>query len=110
MKREERKIVKAPPVHCCNCEADECKKCVGFDKFNYKKDIAMQYIKNNCRTMTDKELAEQLMIPRHKVYYIRHQLCQKGGSFKGCDDDCFNCPYPDCLKPYSLCTALEDTE
>ena len=19
--------------------------------------------------------------------------------FKGCEEDCFNCPYPDCLKP-----------
>lgn len=23
---------------------------------------------------------------------------KKGMEFKGCDEDCFNCPYPDCLK------------
>lgn len=25
--------------------------------------------------------------------------------FKGCDEDCFNCPYPDCLKPDNKCST-----
>lgn len=27
--------------------------------------------------------------------------------FYGCDEDCFNCPYPDCYKPGRL-TTLQD--
>lgn len=26
---------------------------------------------------------------------------KKGLEYRGCDEDCFNCPYPDCLKPVS---------
>ena len=26
---------------------------------------------------------------------------KKGFEFKGCNEDCFNCSYPDCMKPAS---------
>ena len=34
---------------------------------------------------------------REKRRRIKHGL-----DFPGCNDDCFNCIYPDCLKPYRL--------
>lgn len=38
-----------------------------------------------------------------KAYSQRRLLREKGAKrrvvFKGCDEDCFNCTYPDCLKP-----------
>lgn len=28
--------------------------------------------------------------------------------FQGCDEDCFNCPYPDCFKPPHQMKPLND--
>lgn len=39
---------------------------------------------------------------REKAYHQRAKLSHNGflrTKFKGCNEDCFNCPYPDCLKP-----------
>ena len=33
---------------------------------------------------------------------------KKGLEYKGCDEDCLKCPYPDCLKPASLMRPVRD--
>lgn len=39
------------------------------------------------------------------VRRIRKEGRWKKKRFNGCDDDCFNCPYPDCYKPDYLCKS-----
>ena len=40
---------------------------------------------------------------------VRSCGCDIGrpAKFQGCDDDCFNCKYKDCLKPDYMCKSTE---
>ena len=33
---------------------------------------------------------------------------RKNAEFKGCDENCLNCPYPDCYKPMHLLKSTAD--
>lgn len=35
---------------------------------------------------------------------------QKRVKFNGCNEDCLNCPYPDCLKPARLMRSARELE
>lgn len=38
----------------------------------------------------------------YKVQLEQQKACRQGKKkpkYAGCNEDCFNCPYPDCLKP-----------
>jgi hypothetical protein len=38
----------------------------------------------------------------YKVQLQQQKACRQGKKkpkYAGCNEDCFNCPYPDCLKP-----------
>lgn len=51
--------------------------------------------------MTVKEIAERLGRSKHAVTHRVHTVGGKRNNravFNGCNEDCFNCPYPDCLK------------
>ena len=43
-----------------------------------------------CRSKFCKDCAKEA----YRRKYNKHKV-----KFKGCDEDCENCPYPDCLKP-----------
>ena len=42
-----------------------------------------------------------MYIPRlRRISDVINEMKKAGRTrFKGCDEDCFNCPYPDCKKP-----------
>lgn len=53
------------------------------------------------------EIAKRLGRSESAVKFKSYKLGVKIGGqhkrFKGCDEDCFNCPYPDCYRPASAC-------
>lgn len=51
--------------------------------------------------MTDAEIGERLNRSAYAVREKRRRI-SKGYDFPGCDDDCFNCKFPDCMKPERL--------
>lgn len=68
-------------------------------------------------TMTRKQIAEKLGVSFPQIRYVVRSLKAKGqwkGSgyvttrktnrveFKGCNEDCERCPYPDCLRPDNM--------
>jgi hypothetical protein len=36
-------------------------------------------------------------------------MLKLGRKFHGCNEDCFNCPYPDCYKPVNEMKPLRET-
>lgn len=51
-------------------------------------------------TMSTERIAKIIAADEESVRSARHQFFKKG-VWHGCDDDCDNCEYSDCLKPYS---------
>ena len=51
--------------------------------------------------MSDAEIGKYLNRSAYSVHDKRRRV-RKGYDFPGCDDDCFNCKFPDCLKPERL--------
>ena len=47
-----------------------------------------------CRSKYCKNCAKEAYIQKTKENRLK-----KSPRFMGCDEDCFNCPYPDCRKP-----------
>lgn len=67
----------------------------------------MRYLVTNAKVMKWKDIADHLgrtVSNCHETYkrYLNKEnipIKQTAWDYKGCDEDCFNCVYEDCIKP-----------